>query len=217
MHWLYYLVLIAVMAFGWFVNIIGLPGLWLMVGAYAFYGLFTGWNRHVGWASLIAMVLLAVAAEIVEFAAGAAGSSAAGGRKRGALGAIVGGLIGGIFLTALVPIPIVGTIVGACIGAFLGAAIMEFWDKDAAHSLRVGYGAAKGRFWGIISKSAFGLVMMLVALVAALPYGAPAPGALLPPAATTAASGPPPASAPPVIVPATVPATTPSSTLPSLP
>src|SRR5918993_671757 len=161
MHITYYILLLLLMLTGLFLNILGLPGLWLMVVSYVGYGLATGWDVYVGWPSVVVVVLLALGAELVEFLAGAAGSAAAGGRKRGMLGAIVGGIIGGIVGTPI--LPIIGTIVGACAGAFVGAAAMEFMDKDAAHAMRVGIGAAKGRFWGIVSKTAFGLIMFIVA------------------------------------------------------
>jgi uncharacterized protein YqgC (DUF456 family) len=171
MHIAYYLLLFVLLLVGWFVNILGLPGLWLMVGAYGLYGVITGWGVYVGWQSMTIMLLLALAAEAVEFFAGAAGAASAGGRKRGLIGAIVGGFLGAIFLS-VIPIPVVAQVVGACLGAFVGAAVMEFTDKDLAHSLRVGVGAAKGRFWGIVSKLAFGVAMFLVAMIAGLPYQA---------------------------------------------
>src|SRR5947207_13048304 len=167
MDWVYYICLAVVLIFGLFVNILGLPGLWVMVGGYVIYAWLTGWNIFVGWPSLVAIFVLAAVAELVEFFAGAAGSKAAGGRTRGMIGAVVGGFLGAIFLS-VIPIPIVAQIIGACLGAFLGAAFMEYTDKDAAHSLRVGFGAAKGRLAGILSKLAFGIVMLIVALAAGL-------------------------------------------------
>jgi uncharacterized protein YqgC (DUF456 family) len=204
MHVLYYLLLLALLLIGWFVNILGVPGLWLMVGAFGLYAVVTGWETYVGWPALLAMVLLAAGAEVVEFLAGAAGSAAAGGRKRGMIGAIVGGFLGAIFLS-VIPIPVVAQVVGACLGAFIGAALMEFTDKDVAHSFRVGVGAAKGRFWGIVSKLGFGLIMFFLAAVTALPYGA-------------ATITPPPAPSPSTI-PTTTPSTPPTTTdtLPSPP
>ena len=165
---LYYSLLLTLLLVGWFVNILGLPGLWLMVIGHIGFGFATGWDVYVGWQSTIAMLLLALAAEAAEFFAGAAGSSAAGGRKRGMFGAIVGGFIGGIVGTPI--LPIIGTIVGACVGAFVGAAIMELTDKDTAHSLRVGVGAAKGRFWGILIKLTIGLLMFAVSAWTAFPH-----------------------------------------------
>jgi uncharacterized protein len=164
----YYSLLLTLLFVGWFVNILGLPGLWLMVIGHIGFAFATGWDIYVGWQSTIAMLLLALAAEAAEFFAGAAGSSAAGGRKRGMFGAIVGGFIGGIVGTPI--LPIIGTIVGACAGAFVGAAIMELTDKDTAHSLRVGVGAAKGRFWGILIKLTIGLLMFAVSAWTAFPH-----------------------------------------------
>jgi uncharacterized protein YqgC (DUF456 family) len=167
MNVLYYILLLILMLTGLFLNIIGLPGLWLIVLSYIVYAWATGWNIYVGLPSIVALLILALAAELVEFMAGAAGSHAAGGRKRGMLGAVVGGIIGGIVGTGV--IPIVGTIVGACAGAFIGAFALEYADKDADHAMRVGIGAAKGRFWGIVWKSAFGILMFLVAAFCGLP------------------------------------------------
>ena len=171
MHWTYYIILIALMLAGLFLNILGLPGLWLMVISYVGYAFLTGWDVYVGWPSVLAVVVLALGAELVEFLAGAAGSAAAGGRKRGMAGAIIGGIVGGIVGTGVIPIPIVGTIIGACAGAFVGAFALEYADKDADHAMRVGIGAAKGRFWGIVWKSLFGIAMFLVAGLSGLPMG----------------------------------------------
>jgi hypothetical protein len=170
MGFFYYIILIILMLTGLFLNILGLPGLWLIVISYIGYALLTGWGVYVGWQSIIIVVLLALGAELVEFLAGAAGSHAAGGRKRGMAGAIVGGIVGGIVGTGVIPIPIVGTIIGACAGAFGGAFLLEYMDKDHEHAMRVGIGAAKGRFWGIVWKSLFGLAMFLVAALAGLPW-----------------------------------------------
>ncbi len=179
MAWLYYLLLLIVSITGLFLNILGLPGLWLIVGATAAYAWITGWELYVGWPSIMTLIILGLAAEVLEFAAGAAGSKAAGGRIRGMIGAVVGAVIGGIFLS-FVPVPVVSTIVGACAGAFLGASIMEYWDRDIHHAMRVGVGAAKGRFAGIVVKSAIGIAMVLVVLVAAIPLGSRAAPAPLP-------------------------------------
>ena len=165
---LYYVLLIALLALGWFVNILGLPGLWLMIIAFLGYAFATGWNVYAGWPSTVVLVLLAGLAEVFEFLAGAAGYSAAGGRKRAVAGAIIGGFIGGIMGTPL--LPLIGTIVGACAGAFLGAAVMELSDEGLSQSRRIGMGAAKGRFWGTMGKLVIGLIIFLIAAATALPY-----------------------------------------------
>lgn len=196
--WLYYVALIAALFTGLFVNILGLPGLWLMVAAHAAYGWATGWSVHVGWTSLTIVIVLALLAEGLEFLAGAAGSKAAGGSKRGMAGAIIGGIIGGIVGSPI--LPIIGTIIGAVIGAGLGAFLVEMGiGRTHAESMQIGFGAAKGRFWGIVGKSLFGFAMLCVSVVTALPTGA-APAAVPPPPLPTTNPG-----TTPVVVPEIVP------------
>ncbi|HMB95823.1 MAG TPA: DUF456 domain-containing protein [Tepidisphaeraceae bacterium] len=168
MAWLWYSLLLLIALTGLLLNILTLPGLWLMVAATAGYAWLTGWKHFIGPTSMTVLILLAIAGELLEFAATAGGTKAAGARKRGIIGAIVGALLGGIFLS-FVPVPIVSTIVGACLGAFIGAAVMELSDRDFRHALRVGVGAAKGRFMGIVIKLAIGAMMFVIILIAALP------------------------------------------------
>jgi uncharacterized protein YqgC (DUF456 family) len=185
MDWLYYILLLTVGVTGLFLNILGLPGLWLLVAGHVGFAWLTDWGVYAGWPSTIALIVLGLIAELLEFLAGAAGSKSAGGRKRGMVGAVIGALIGGIVGSPL--LPIIGTILGACLGAFVGAAVMEFYDRDWQHAMRVGVGAAKGRFWGIVIKSGIGLIMLLVSGIAALPIGG---GAAMPPAMLPATSSP---------------------------
>ena len=135
-----------------------------MVGSIAgTYAWLTTWNHFVGWPSVGTLIALGLLAEGAEFFAGAAGSKAAGGRMRGMIGAVIGALIGGIAFS-FIPVPVVATIVGACFGAFLGAALLELSDRDFRHALKVGMGAAKGRFIGIVIKTAIGVIMLLIIL-----------------------------------------------------
>jgi uncharacterized protein YqgC (DUF456 family) len=155
---------------GLFLTLLGLPGLWLMVGTVGAFAWLTQWDRYIGWPAMVTVLVLAILAEIVEFVAGAAGSAKAGGSKRGMAGAIVGGVVGGIALSILLPIPVIGTLVGVCLGSFAGAFVVEVGiGKEVEHSMRVGIGAAKGRFWGTIWKLAFGVLILITAMVAALP------------------------------------------------
>ena len=172
MDWLLYLTLAGLLLTGLFLNIVGLPGLWLMVAAHAAFGWITGW-RFVWWQSSLAMLLLATAAEVAEFAAGAAGSKSAGGTIRSMVGAIIGGIVGGIVGQIFIPIPIVGAVLGACIGSFAGASMLEATfanpevEDRAMHwgrVQRVGWGAFKGRLVGILLKTGFGVVMLVVSL-----------------------------------------------------
>ena len=173
--WIYYLSLALVGLTGLVLNLLGLPGLWLMVVGHAVYGWMTGWTL-VWWQSCLAIPLLGLFAEFLELIAGAAGSKQAGGSKRSIVGAVGGGVIGGIVFTPLIPIPVVGTVAGACIGAFLGAAVLEAskvsetaeeMEEQMAYFKRlgkVGWGAAKGRLIGTVLKSVVGVAMLIVML-----------------------------------------------------
>jgi uncharacterized protein len=169
LDWLYYLLLLIVSIAGLFVTILGLPGLWLMVAALGGFALLTSQHNYVGWPSIITLVAFGLIAEVMELFASAAGSKAAGGRKRGMVGAVVGAMIGGIAGSVLIPVPIIGTIVGACLGAFVGAAVLELTDRDFWHAMRVGAGAAKGRLMGIVIKLTIGVAMLIIIIIAALP------------------------------------------------
>ncbi|MGB7161328.1 MAG: DUF456 domain-containing protein [Tepidisphaeraceae bacterium] len=194
LHWLYYILLLMLLVVGLFINILGLPGLWLMVAAFGAYAWATAASDYVSVGALVAVIVLALLAELVEFVAGAAGSKAAGGSKRGMMGAIIGGIVGGIVGTPI--FPVVGTIVGACLGSFIGAFTIELAiGRTHDDSMKIGIGAAKGRFVGIVAKLAFGIAMLFVALIAAFPTGG-ATAVILP-------------------LPATLPATTQSATEPA--
>lgn len=169
--WVYYLSLLILQTTGVALTLIGLPGLWLMVGVMALYAWATGFNTYVGWQSMTALLILAAAAEVVETMAGAAGAKKAGGSKRAMLGAVAGGFVGAIVFTPFIPIPIVGTIAGLCIGSFGGAFVTEMAiGKELGQSANIGWGAAKGRFWGTVWKVSFGLLMLLIAAICALPF-----------------------------------------------
>ena len=165
-EWIAYILLLLLSVAGLLISILGLPGLWLMVGSFACYAWLTGWDHYIGWASMGTVIGLGLVAELAEFLAGAAGSKAAGGRLRGMFGAIVGAIVGGIAFS-FIPVPVVSTIAGACIGAFVGAAILELTDRDFVHAMKVGWGAAKGRFWGIVVKLSIGTLMLIIVAIAA--------------------------------------------------
>ncbi|HEY8666048.1 MAG TPA: DUF456 domain-containing protein [Tepidisphaeraceae bacterium] len=184
MPWVYYCLLIPLLFIGLLINLFTLPGLWVMLAADAIYiwrtgGLFLTW-RH--WLILLGITLLA---ELIEFFAAGAGAKKAGASRLGMLGALVGGILGGIFLT-FIPIPIVSTVVGILLGSFLGAAAVEMLQRgDISHSMRVGVGAAKGRLFGILSKSMFACIVLILSLYLGFPRRTILPIPATAPASTT--------------------------------
>ena len=205
--WLWYVALLAMMLCGLAVQLMGMPGLWVMVVSAFAYAWITGWH-YLGTAGLITIVVLALLGELIEFLAGARGAKTAGGSKRAMVGGVMGGIIGGIVLT--IPLFIVGTILGVCIGSFVGATLAQMTvAKDVEHSTRVGLGAAKGTLIGILTKLSVGCVMFVVTAIIALPTDAAAPApapaagpAALPATTQPAAPSTPAHDAPPATLPA---------------
>ena len=172
LYLLYYVLLMLISLAGLAISVLGLPGLWLMVAAAVGFSLATG-GSVLGWQAVAVVAALALGSEIAEFLAGAAGSKNAGGTWRGVTGAVVGGIAGGIIG---VPVPIVGPVLGAILGAAIGAGMLELAGGKASvqQAGNIAVGAAKGRFWGTVSKLAFGSVMFFVLAV----YAFPLPGDL---------------------------------------
>jgi len=148
---------------------VGLPGTWLMVGLAAVTALLKSGLGNAGdtslWWTIAACVGLAGIGEVIETAAGAAGSHAGGGTRRGMVGAIVGGIAGSIVLTPLLPVPLLGTLVGAVIGTFAGALVAELTGESAppsGDSLRAAAGATVGRLIGSMGKTLIAVLVWVV-------------------------------------------------------
>ena len=163
-------ILLVVVAFAcWALNVIGLPGNWLIVALAATYAYFMPDERRldISILSVVGLLALAVLGEAIEFLAGALGASKAGASKRGMALALVGSLMGGI-AGIFVPIPIIGPIVCASLGALAGAVLGEQWKgRDLDESLSIGQAAFWGRLIGTLGKILVGCVM-LVLIVASL-------------------------------------------------
>jgi uncharacterized protein YqgC (DUF456 family) len=168
MIWLLYILLLLTVAGGWFLVLLLMPGLFLMTAAASAYALLTR-GRFVGWHVLLALLILTIAAELLEGWVGSFAIRRAGGGKGSGLAAFIGAIVGGIFLT-IIPIPIISTIFGVCVGAFVGAALSELLrGQGHRHSLGVGIGAVHGRLGGIALKLLIGFVLMVMIAICAWP------------------------------------------------
>ena len=166
--------LVAAIFFLWALNVVGLPGNWLIVAAAALYGLVVAADSRldISWWGILTLLCLAALGEVIEFAASAFGVKRAGGSRRGAVLAMAGALAGGALGLVLgTPIPLIGSFLGALLFAGLGAAAGavlgeqwrgQGWDK----SLRIGRVAFWARLLGTSGKTVVGAVMVLVVLVA---------------------------------------------------
>lgn len=145
----------------------GLPGIWLQVMSLGVFAWATGF-REVGVVPLVLVVVMAVLAEVAEFALGGRYAERYGGSKRAAWGAILGGLVGAVLG---VPVPIIGSVIGAFVGSFVGAALLEMtnskdWrNPELRGALRVGWGAFLGRLVATAVKSGIGVAVAAVAVL----------------------------------------------------
>ena len=166
MNYVWAVILVLTNAVWLALDLLGLPGNWLMVAgtllvAWLEPQLFSVWT-------LVAIVIVAATGEGLELLSGALGAWKGGAGRRGSVGALLGGLIGAIVGTFLIPIPMLGSLIGACAGACLGAWIFELnGGRDFRASLRAGVGAGMGRAVGTVIKLAVGILLWLIIAIAA--------------------------------------------------
>jgi uncharacterized protein YqgC (DUF456 family) len=157
----------------WASTFFTLPGNWLIVLFAALYAwlLPEKYDPRLGWVVVGASVVLAIAGELAELLAGAAGAAKQGGSRRGMVLSLVLAFVGSIVGAAIgVPVPVIGLLLGAlaggAVGAFLGAYLGELWaGRRHADRLEIGAGAVAGRMLGTVGKLAIGLVMVAIITV----------------------------------------------------
>ncbi len=141
---------------------LGLPGLWIMIGVAA-VGAIAG---EISLVSLLACVILAVAAELIEFFLVRKLTAQYGGSRKAFWGALAGGFVG-VLVGA--PIPIIGSIIAGMFGAFAGAAMVTYVETKQLNSAhRVGWGAVLGRMLTAVAKTAAGFAILAIAAAALL-------------------------------------------------
>ena len=167
---LWAVLLLAANLIAWISTAFGLPGNWLIVLFTALYAYLQPVDQSpsVSWTVVIAILVLAIIGEIIEFLAGAAGAAKQGGSRRGIIFSIVGTIVGSILgATVGVPIPVIGPIIGAvgggAVGAFAGAYLGESAaERTTSERIAIGKGAMIGRLLGTASKLIVGIVMVIV-------------------------------------------------------
>jgi uncharacterized protein len=171
--WLYYLwalLLVVGCLLAWLLNLVALPGNWVVLGAVALFAwlLPESEGRGITWTTVFVLLGLAIAGEIVEFLAGAAGAARQGASRRAIALSIVGAIVGSVVGLGIgTPIPILGSLImavlGGAAGAFAGAYLGEVWKgRDEPERLAAGRGAFIGRIWGTVGKLAVGAVMLAI-------------------------------------------------------
>ena len=158
------LILVAVMLLGLVMIPFGLPGTWIIAAAALGYQLLV--PDSISIFTIIAVVVLALIGELLEFSLSAKYTKKYGGSRRASWGAIIGGMVGAFMG---VPVPIVGSVIGAFVGAFVGAFIGEFSRAgEGGTATRVATGALIGRAIAAAMKIGIGIAMAAWVLFAAV-------------------------------------------------
>lgn len=155
--------MIELKALGVAVCLLGLAGLFLPVipgSALVFVGIvLVAWAdgfARIGFGTLAAVGVLAVAAALVDNLAGAIGARKLGASKWGVLGALVG-LVAGLAMGPL----------GVVIGPAAGALVAEYLvDRDFKRASKAGAGAVIGFLVGLVAKIALAFSMIGIAVLA---------------------------------------------------
>jgi uncharacterized protein YqgC (DUF456 family) len=154
------LLVFAALAAGLIMIPLGLPGLWVMVGAAILHRV-AGRSDEMSVGFLVLIAALALAAELVEAVLGVAAARRFGASRWGMWGAFLGGIVGAVALSPF--FPLVGTLLGAFVGAFAGAFGLELWkSRTFRSSWRAGLGAFVGRVAATAVKVAVGVAVVML-------------------------------------------------------
>jgi uncharacterized protein len=159
------LILACVIVLSLVLIVLGLPGLWIMVASAVTYNLIVP-GDPIGWFTLVAVAVLALVAELLEFTMTGRYARKYGGSRRAGWGAIIGGMVGAF---VGFPVPIVGPIIGAFVGSFCGALVAELTGgASAGYATRVAKGALIGRVMSTVLKIGIGFTIGVWIFVAAM-------------------------------------------------
>jgi uncharacterized protein len=152
------LLLVCLAAIG--LNVLSLPGNWVMLALSLGWFWYRGWDN---WGVLALGVMLGVllAGEMVELLGSMVGARKFGASKSASWAAIGGAMIGALMGFAI-PIPVVGNLIGAIAGAFIAAWLVELiQQRPIGPATKAAVGAALGRGVGIMAKIGCGMLAWL--------------------------------------------------------
>ncbi|MBC7842796.1 MAG: DUF456 domain-containing protein [Gemmatimonadaceae bacterium] len=143
---------------------LGLPGIWLMILAGMLHSVLVS-PPVIGWLLIGVLVVVAAAAEWLEFSVASRYTQKYGGSRRASWGAVAGGLAGAMLG---LPIPIIGSVIGAFAGSFAGALLAEYSvERNHGKATQAAKGALIGRAVATALKSVAGCLIGAALLIAA--------------------------------------------------
>ena len=155
-------VFIAILLIGLYLNLYGLPGTVLIFLDVTVFALATGFE-HVGWKVLLALLLVALVAETIDFLLGLTSVHHPPVTKKSLAGALFGGFL---FMALLTPFLMgLGIWGGFFLGALTGMVVMELSRQSR---LKAPHQASWQKMLGMIGQKAlkglWSLAMIFIAL-----------------------------------------------------
>lgn len=143
-------------------NLLSLPGNWLMLGVLCLAA-WLGPDGRITWSFVGLMGALAVLGELLELGAQLIGGKRGGASGAGNFGGIVGSIAGAILLA---PFALgLGSLVGALFGAWIGCFIVERMRQESRQrAAEAAWGAFWGRSLGLVGKSAIGATIIVMSI-----------------------------------------------------
>lgn len=143
-------------------NLLSLPGNWLMLGVLCLAAAVDPQAR-ITWEFVGGMALVALCGELFEFFAQLAGGKRGGASRAGNVGGVVGSIVGALFGA---PFGLgLGGIVGALAGAWLGCYFVErLRATGAEQAAQAAWGAFFGRSLGLVGKAAAGAAIIVLSV-----------------------------------------------------
>jgi len=153
---------IVVLFLGLFSIIFGLPGTVIILFDAIIYGIMTRFDT-IGLKVILILLLLAAAAEALEFFLGMTVALRFGLSIKGFWASVLGGLLGAMIMT---PFFLgLGAVVGSFIGGFTGVFLVELIRQGRLKpAFRASYGAVIGRVTGTLAKGFLAVVMIVITL-----------------------------------------------------
>jgi uncharacterized protein len=153
---------ILIMLFGLITVPLAIPGLWIMVAVLAV----AWWFGAAGWLVLAVALVLAAAAELIEYFIIERMNVRYGGSRLAFWGAIAGGIAG---VVIGLPVPIIGSVIAGFVGSFVGAALATLYEtRHVERAARVGWGTLIGRLWASAVKIGAGIIILVIGSAALL-------------------------------------------------
>ncbi len=127
-----------------------IPGTVLILCGAVFHRLMLGPEHGAGWVTLVALTVLMLLSQALDFLSGSLGAKYFGATRWGAIGAIIGGVVGIFF-------GILGLLVGPLAGALLGELL---GGRGILPATRSTWGTLLGTGAGLLAKVLIALIML---------------------------------------------------------